>query len=191
MRKYIVYSKDASTAPNIRDLKASGRIDILLHSIISAMFASNTYRRDVELHLILMGPPNAPRHITIKYDENNTISKKDLKKLIEICLRKCYPGKNKEVHPGVFVEEKTIESLVKELLEETSNIYILDFAGDNIKNLKKKQLENSVFILGDHEGFDKPVKKFLKKNVNRLSLGNQIYFTSQAITIINYELDNL
>ena len=34
---------------------------------------------DVELHLILMGPPNAPRHITMRYDKDNTISKKDLK----------------------------------------------------------------------------------------------------------------
>jgi len=191
MRKFIVYSKDASTAPRISNLKAAGRIDILLHSIISAMFASNTYRDDVELHLFLMGPPNAPRHIKVKYDEKNTISKKDLKRLIEICLRKCYPGKIKEVHPGVFVEQKTIENLVKDLLKETKNIYILDFAGVNIKNLKKKDLKDGVFILGDHEGFDKPVKKFLKKSVKRLSLGNQIYFTSQAITIINYELDNL
>ena len=187
----MVYSKDASTAPSIRDLKAAGRIDILLHSIISAMFASNTYREDVELHLILMGPPNAPRHITIKYDEKNTISKKDLKKLIEICLRKCYPGKIKEVHPGVFVDETTIEKLVIDLLKQTQNIYILDFAGENIKKLKKKDLNDGVFILGDHDGFDKKVKKFLKKNVKRLSLGPQIYFTSQAITIINYELDNL
>ena len=191
VRKFVVYSKDASTAPSIRDLKAAGRIDILLHSIISAMFASNTYREDVELHLILMGPPNAPRHITIKYDEKNTISKKDLKKLIEICLRKCYPGKIKEVHPGVFVDETTIEKLVIDLLKQTQNIYILDFAGENIKKLKKKDLNDGVFILGDHDGFDKKVKKFLKKNVKRLSLGPQIYFTSQAITIINYELDNL
>ena len=63
--------------------------------------------------------------------------------------------------------------------------------GSHIKSLSSDLLSQSVFILGDHEGFDKQAKKFLKKNVNRLSLGPQIYFTSQAITIINYELDNL
>lgn len=189
MRKYVIYSSTASTAPIIKDLKAAGRIDILLHSIISALFSSNNFRDDVELHLILMGPPNAPRHITLKYDKENTISKKNLKKLIEMCLRKCKPGKTIEVHPGVFVDNKTIEKLVQE--ENKNNVFILDSVGDHIKNTSPDKLKEGVFILGDHEGFEKNTKKFLKKNVNRLSLGPEIYFTSQAITIINYELDNL
>lgn len=190
MRKFIVYSQTASTEPKISNLKAAGRIDILLHSIISAMFASNTYRNDVELHLILMGPPNSPRHITIKYDKNNTISKKNLKKLIEVALKKAKPNIIKEVHPGVLVDDKTIEILVEEL-KKKDEVFMLDFTGDHIKNIENKKLKNGVFILGDHDGFEKKTKKFLKKNVNRLSLGEQIYFTSQAITIINYELDNL
>jgi tRNA pseudouridine-54 N-methylase len=48
-----------------------------------------------------------------------------------------------------------------------------------------------MFILGDHDGFDKQTKKYLKKNTQRTSLGPQMYLTSQAITILNYELDNL
>ena len=191
MRKFIVYSQRASTSPKISDLKASGRIDILLHSIISAMFASNTYRDDVELHLILMGPPNSPRHITIKYDKYNVISKKNLKKLLETCLRKARDGQVREVCGGVFVDSKTIEKLVNEFEENKEEMFILDFAGEHIKKIQKEKLKNGVFILGDYDGFDRKTKKYLKKNVNRLSLGEQIYFTSQAITIINYELDNL
>jgi tRNA (pseudouridine54-N1)-methyltransferase len=189
MRKFIVYSQNASTAPVIRDLKSAGRIDILLHSIISALFASNEFRDDVELHLILMGPPNAPRHITLRYNEENSISKKNLKKLIELALRKYREGKTNEIHPGVFVDNKTIEILLEEFKE--SEVFVLDFAGSHIKEYSKDKLENGVFILGDHDGFEKKIRKYLKKNCNRLSLGNQIYFTSQAITIINYELDNL
>ena len=192
MRRFVVYSSSASTAPVIRDLKAAGRIDVLLHSIISALFASNDFRDDVEIHLIMMGPPTSPRHIMIKYDENNTISKKDLKKLIEIALRRCKPGERREVHPGVFVDDYSIEKLVSDFKEMgVKDIFVLDGYGEHIGNVKKERLENAVFILGDHEGFDKSTKKFLKKNVDRLSLGPKIYFTSQAITIINYELDNL
>ena len=189
MRTYIIYSKTAHTAPVIKDLKAAGRIDILLHSIISALYASNTYRDDVELHLILMGPPNSPRHITIRYHPDNTISKKNIKKIIEIALRRYKDGISKEVHPGVYVDNYSIEKVIQNL--ENPNIYMLNENGDHIKNFKKSELENPVFILGDHEGFDKKVKKYLKKNITRLSLGEQVYFTSQAITIINYELDNL
>ncbi len=191
MRTFIVYSATASTAPFIKDLKKAGRHDILLHSIISALFSSNTFRNDVELHLILMGPPTSPRHIIIKYDEKNTISKKDLKKLIEIALRRYKESETKEVHPGVFIDNKSIMDIVEDLEVAKRKIFVLDANGVHLKNIKKNDLEDGVFVLGDHEGFDKRVKKFLKKNTQRLSLGPQVYFTSQAITIINYELDNL
>ena len=91
----------------------------------------------------------------------------------------------------MFVNSKTIEELTREFEENKEEMFILDFTGEHIKKVQKKKLENGVFILGDYDGFDKKTKKYLKKNVNRLSLGEQIYFTSQAITIINYELDNL
>ena len=191
MRKFVIYSQKASTAPRITDLKAAGRIDILLHSIISALFASNEFRDDVELHLILMGPPNSPRHITIKYHKDNTISKKDLKKLLEIALKRAKEGTVREIHPGVLVDDKPISKIVEELLEETQNIFLLDAYGSHLKNFSKENLINPIFILGDHEGFEKKKKKKKKKNIRRLSLGPITYFTSQSITIINYELDNL
>lgn len=190
MRKFVVYSENACTSPRISDLKAAGRIDILLHSIISAMFASHTYREDVELHLIMMGPPYAPRHIKIVAHPDNTISKKNLKRLIEICLKKCKNGKTVEAHPGVFVDDKTLIELVNEFKENGDDIYMLDFAGTHIKELDGAKVSSGVFILGDHDGFDKKMRKFLKKSVNRMSLGSQMYFTSQAIMIINYEIDS-
>ncbi len=188
MRTFILYSKTASTSPFIKDLKKAGRIDILLHSIISALFTSNYFRGDVELHLILMGPPNPPKHINIKYEDGNSISKKDLKKLIEMSLRKAKDNKRIKVHPGVYVDNLSIEEVLDELKGE---IFLLDNYGKFIREYEKEKLKDGIFILGDHEGFDKKTKKFLKKNTNRLSLGKRVYFTSQAITIINYELDLL
>lgn len=189
MRTFIIYSETAMTSPFIHDLKAAGRIDILLHSIVASLFTSHTFREDVELHLILMGPPSSPRHIIIKYHPENTISKKDLKKLVEIALRKYREGETREVHPGVFVDNKTIEKVIEEFKDR--ELFLLDSNGEHIKSIKNEKLKNGVFILGDHDGFNKSVKKFLKKNTLRISLGNQIYFTSQSIIIINYELDNL
>lgn len=191
MRTFLIYSKTATTSPNIKDLKRSGRIDILLHSIISSLFVSNNFRKDVKLHLILAGPPNPPRHITIEYNSENTISKKSMKKLIEMALRKCKPKKSIDVHPGVKVDDKNIEEILEDFKKENKEIFILDSYGEFLKDISKDKLKDPVFILGDHEGFSKSTKKFLKKNTNRLSLGDTIYFTSQSITIINYELDNL
>ena len=190
MRTFVVYSEKAHTSPIIRDLKAAGRIDVLLHSIISALFASNTFREDVELHLILMGPPTSPRHIIIKYHPENTISKKDLKKLIEIALRRYRDGETREVHPGVFVDNKSIEKVTNEFLAANRHVFVLNENGEHIKSIRTEEMVDPVFILGDHDGFDKATAKFLRKKTKRLSLGTQMYFTSQAITIINYELDN-
>jgi tRNA (pseudouridine54-N1)-methyltransferase len=191
MRTFVIYSSTASTSPNIGDLKAAGRIDILLHGILTALFASHTFREDVELHLFLMGPPNAPRHIIMKYHPENTISKKNLKKLIEMCLRKCKPGQVREVHPGVQVDDKELGEVVNTFKEQGKEVFMLDEFGEHIKSFGKEDFTNPVFILGDHDGFDKQMKKFLKKNTLRISLGKQMYFTSQAITIIHYELDSL
>jgi tRNA pseudouridine-54 N-methylase len=200
MRTFIIYSQTAQTSNRINDLKKSGRWDILLHSIISALFASNTFRNDVSLELILMGEPNPGKHITIKYSPENTISKKDLKKLIEIALKKSKPNKTIEVHPGVFIEDKTIDLLIEEKIKENKKIFMLDINGIHLKeliennkefNLNKKELKEGIYILGDYDGFDKKTKKYLKKNSIRISLGEIMYFTSQAITIINYELDNI
>lgn len=189
MRTFVVVSETARTDLFIRDLKAAGRWDVLLHSIVSSLFASNKFRDDVELHLLLLGPPNSPRHIIIKYDEENSVSKKDLKKLIEMCLRKCKTGERRKVHPGVFVDDMGVEEVVLEL-SQRGEVFVLDANGEHIKDIGKN-LETGVFVLGDHDGFDKKSRKFLKKNCKRMSLGSQIYFTSQAITIINYEVDNL
>jgi len=191
MRRFILYSPTAQTKVPIKDLKSSGRIDILLHSIISSLFTSNNFREDTILDIILGGPPNSPIHIKICYEEGNTISKKDLKKLIELSIRKCKDKNEVRVHPGVYTDKKNIEDLVNEISELTTKIYFLDSYGKHIKQLSSSQLENGVFILGDHEGFDKQKRKYLRKNVERLSLGETTYFTSQSITIINYELDNL
>jgi tRNA (pseudouridine54-N1)-methyltransferase len=191
MRQFVIYSKNASTFPKINDLKKAGRIDILLHSIISALFSSNLFREDVQIHLILMGKPNPPRHIRIVYEKENTISKKNLKKLIEMALKKYKKGDEIKVHPGVYVDNLSIEKLILKFQTQNNNIFVLDKTGEHIKNIEKNKLKSGIFILGDHTGFDKKTKKFMKKNLIRLSLGDLTYFTSQSITIINYELDNL
>ncbi len=191
MRKFLIISSKASTSPYHKDLKSAGRWDILLHSIISALFASNEFRKNVELHLLLLGPPNSPRHISISFKEGNSISKKDLKKLIEIALKKCKAKKQIEIHQGVYVDDSNLEILLNDFLLKKNKLFILNSNGEHIKNYESNLLENGVYILGDHEGFDKNSLKILKKNCEKLSLGPQIYFTSQAITIINYELDNL
>ena len=196
-RKFVIYSKTASTSHNNKDLKKAGRWDILIHSLISALYNSNNVRENVEVYLVLMGPPNPCKTIKIYFDKDNTISKKNVLKLIQMSLKKAQKIKEKdletelEIHPGVYVSNKKIENLIENDFKN-DEIFILNSCENHIKNQKFDLKKNQVFILGDYDGFDKNVKKIMRKlKIQKLSLGNEIYFTSQSILIINYELDNL
>jgi tRNA (pseudouridine54-N1)-methyltransferase len=189
MREFIYYSKNAVTAGNfIKDnLMKAGRMDIVCNVIISTFFISNEMRDDVKLHLIFDGPPNAPRHLILESNQEMPISKKNIAGLIKKLLYKSPDKKGlREIMPGCSAEKKSFEHLVNELDKNGGNIFLLDGKGDDIRNLKLEG--NEVFIIGDHEGFPKDKKKFLKM-IDKISVSPKTLFASQVITIINNEVD--
>ena len=183
VREFIYYSAKARTSGNWTDLMKAGRMDIVCNVIIQAFFISNKTREDVHLHLIFDGQPNPPMHLEIISDKDLPISKKDVAGLIKRMLYKCSEKKKTEVFPGCFIEKKSFSALLKELKEKGRKICVLDSKGEN---LRKANLDNCVFIIGDHEGLP---KKELKRYEQRISIGNKIYFASQTFVIIHNELD--
>ena len=200
MRHFVYFSASAHTSGNFRtdELMKAGRMDIVIHTIINSFFISRQVREDVKLHLIFYGMPDPPKHIEItlkqkdgvsKTDEKGTldISKKDIAGLIKKILYKYKEGKKTEVLPGCFIEKKSFLKVVDELSSEGKKIFILDKKGGSIREAKIP--DNSVFILGDHDGLPKKELKRLKKLATQVSIGPKMYFASQAITIVNNELD--
>lgn len=194
---FIVYSKNAWSSPSFKDLR-QGRIDILIHSIIHSLFVSENIRKDVELNLFLAGPPDPVKHIQIIPKLETPFSKKDLADFLRIVLGKYKKNKKIEALPGVFVEKKDIKEFLEEKFNELeergekTQLFILDKKGRDIVNLinEGKINENSIFLIGDHEGFTKKDIKHLKKfNPQLVSLSDVVYFTSQSIVILNYLLD--
>lgn len=189
MREFIYYSANAVTAGNMigDDLKKAGRMDIVCNVIISVFFISNEMRRDVRLHLIFDGPPNAPRHLVLESNKDMPISKKDVAGLIKRMLYKS-PDKEGlvEIFPGAFIERKSFEHVVKELDESGKDILLLDGKGKDIRETNLSQ--NPVFIIGDQEGFPKHMSKLLKR-IDKVSVGPKVLFASQVFTIIQNELD--
>jgi tRNA pseudouridine-54 N-methylase len=146
--------------------------------------------------MIFNGPPDAPKHLELfpgkklyPDDENNErdISKKDVAGLLKKLLYKYKPGIKNEVMPGYFVEKKSFIDVINELGEE-STVYLLDKKGEDIRTIEIG--ENPVFVFGDHEGIPKFEMKRLKKiNIKKVSVGDTMYFASQALTIVQNELD--
>jgi len=186
MREIVYFSKNAWTTGNFKDLMQAGRMDIVCHAVIMSFFVSNKLREDVKLHLFFYGKPDPPKHLELmpKISENFQISKKDIAGLIKRMLYKYKKGIKNEAFPGCFVEKLSLLNFIKNL---NKDIYILDKNGEDIRNINIK--DNSIFIIGDHEGFEKKELREIKKVAKKVSLGNVTYFSSQTIAILNNELD--
>ena len=189
MRHFVYFSQSARTSGNFSsdDLMGAGRLDIAIHVIINAFFLSHKLRDDVVLHLIFYGNPDPPKHIEIHVNEETQLSKKDVAGLIKKILYKYKPGQKTEAVPGCFVEKKSFLDVINSLSAEGKDIFIMDEAGIPLRDAKIQK--ESVFVIGDHEGFPQKELKRLKKKFNLVSVGPKIYFASQVVTLINNELD--
>lgn len=188
MHEFIYFSKDARTSGNFRDLMKAGRLDIVCHVIITSLFLSHDFRKDVRLHLIFNGPPDPPKHIELFYHPELPISKKDVAGLLKRALYKYKKGIKTEAFPGCLIEKKSFSALIEEFENQGRKIYILDRKGQDIREMKNEELESAVFVLGDEEGIPKHELKSVK-HLQRISLGNLTYFASQVVVIVNNELD--
>lgn len=196
MREIIYYSRTAPTSGNfsLDDLQRAGRIDIAIHTIIASFFLSHKIRTDMRLHLIFAGSPDPPKHIEMApVTEGETgidkiyLAKKDVSSILKKILYKYKKGEKNEVFPGYWIEKKGLLELISDLQKQNRNIYILDEKGEDIREAEIK--EAPVFILGDHKGLPSKELKRLKKICAPITLGKKTYFASQAIAILNNELD--
>jgi len=137
---------------------------------------------------VFNGPPDAPKHLELVStpEMSEFISKKDVAGLIKRMLYKYKKGQKRQVFPGCFIEKKSFSKVVKELSDQGKKIFLLDEKGDDIR---QTDITNGVFVIGDHEGLPKKKKKELKTLAQMVSLGNEIYFASQSVVILNNELD--
>ena len=198
MREFIYFSKNARTSGNfdLNNLMKAGRMDIACQIMIMCFFVSHHTREDVKLHMIFNGGPDPPKHLEMSPGSNFMgddekridISKKDTGSLIKKMLYKYKKGQKTEVAPGYFVEKRSFTQVVEDLIDEGKEIFIMDKKGEDIREVKK--LDNAVFIIGDQDGIPKPEMKRLKKmDIKKISVGPQMYFASQTVTVIQNELD--
>ena len=174
-------------------------MDIICHILINSFFLSQKMREDVKLHLLLNGPPDSPKHIEIqaktqrgipetgKQAGSIDISKKDVGGLIKRILYKYKKDKKIEAYEGMFIEKRSFIKVLDDL--ENRNVYLLDKKGEDVSKIKIGK--DPVFIIGDHEGIPKKVKKYIlkNKNVKPINIGPKMYFASHVVVILNNILD--
>ena len=196
MREIIYYSRTAPTSGSYigENLQESGRIDIAIHTVIAAFFLSHKIRTDVKLHLCFAGPPDPPKHLEIMpVTEGKTgvdkiyLAKTNVSIILKKMLYKFKEGEKREVFPGFSVERKGFIELIKDYVKEGRNVYILDPDGEDIRTAEIGK--DPVFVLGDHRGLPLKEMKRIKKTCTPLTVGKRTYFASQALAILNNEID--
>ncbi|MEM2934057.1 MAG: tRNA (pseudouridine(54)-N(1))-methyltransferase TrmY [Methanocellales archaeon] len=183
-REFLVIGHKAVTTSDfsLNDLPSSGgRMDILCRCVNAALFLSHSLRKDVRIHLLLLGPPDPPVKITfncnlVKYLNPDERSAGSL-------IQKALKHRVGESTPGVFISKQNLEEII-----EGKNLIYLHPEGEDIRNIEI--IENTMFILGDHLGLTQQEEELLEKmQAKKVSVGPEKYHAEHCIVIVHNELD--
>jgi tRNA (pseudouridine54-N1)-methyltransferase len=194
MRDIIIIGHKAVTSGDfsLNDLPGSaGRMDILCRCVSSALFLSFGMRRDVNVHLLLLGEPEPGKIIRfeglhLRYlnpDERSSGS------LINKALLKNATEQDTRSTPGVWIRNGDFKSLLASF--EGRNLLYLREDGEDIRGLAR-EIRDPVFILGDHTGVtEEEEKQLLEAGAQIVSVGPISLHSNHCITLIHNELDRV
>ncbi|MDY6930901.1 MAG: tRNA (pseudouridine(54)-N(1))-methyltransferase TrmY [Halobacteriota archaeon] len=189
MRNFVVVGNTAVTIPefSLNGLPSSaGRLDILCRCVNSAFFLSHDIRRDVTLHLVLLGGPDPDLVIRLVGDKLRHLNpdERNIATLIKKALdRKSEDGREIESTPGIYVRRGGL----KDALCGAEEIFYLHEDGVDISGLKCK---DPTFVLGDHLGLSEEYEALLDLlGAEKVSIGPRSLHADHCIIITHNRLD--
>jgi len=175
------------------DLPSSGgRIDVLLRCVRAALLVSHGVRRDVIVYLALGGGPSAPRVLRFSGRDAQFLrpDERSLALLAKKALLRPVPSEDSafvEVKPGVSVAKGGLDSVLADAPNAVP--YWLAEEGTDLRD-QPLDAPDSLFILGDHLGFDAGTRARLEALPCRVvSVGPVSLHTDDAVTLVTGELD--
>jgi tRNA (pseudouridine54-N1)-methyltransferase len=197
MRNFIVVGHKATTTPNfsLEDIPGtSGRLDILCRAVTAAFVISHGIRKDVCVHLVLLGGeiPKTVRLVgeTLRHlnpDERTTAAL--LKKALAVPATPEWAMSTS----GIFVRTGGLAEVLADLLD-VKLIYLREDGAD-IRGLDALGEASSLsgeaaFILGDHTGMTPEEEALLEQaGAKVVSLGTTSLHADHCIVLINWFLD--
>ena len=160
----------------------AGRMDVLCRCVTASLFLSHGMRRNVEVYLVLLGPPDPPATVLfsgekVRYlnpDERSSAS------LIKKALSIPRGPEFRESTPGVFVRTGGLCELLAE-----HQFALLDESGKDVR--KESALPGSC-LLSDHLNLTDSEQE-LARDLPRISVGPLPLHADQAITVLLNETD--
>ncbi len=189
MKRFVVVGHKAVTSGDFKldDLSGStGRLDILLRCVNSSFFLSHSIRRDVEVFLILQGPPNPPKTIKMVGSELRYLNpdERSTAALIRNALLKKNHSRSS---PGVYVSSQSYSSVIDDLSQRSQLVYLKE-EGKDIHHVPLG--EDVTFVLGDNQDLNEEEEDLLtEKGAGRVRVGPKSYHSDHCIIIALNEID--
>jgi tRNA (pseudouridine54-N1)-methyltransferase len=193
MRRFVIVGQRARTEGDflLADIPStSGRVDVLLRAVRSALLVSHSVRRDTVVYLVLLGSPERVRTVRIegaasKYlrpDERSLAT--TLKKALHCPISE---GTFTPVRPGIAVAAQGLACVFPDLAN--SRLFLLEPGGEDVRGCDFSHPENA-FLLGDHLGIAPSVREqWLQLGARSISVGPVALYTEDTIALVANELD--
>lgn len=189
MRRFVLVAHKARTTSDfsLEDLPGSGgRMDIVVRCMASAFLVSHDIRRDVELTMVLQGPPGPPKTLRIvgsrlrslNPDERSTAS------LIRMALS-LPTTMESESTPGIFVSRSSLSDVLR---RHAGRLVRMREGGEDLRSAELSGDE--LFLLSDHEELTADEERLVgSRNPATLSVGPKSLHSDQVVVLIHNELD--
>ena len=189
MRRFLIVGHRASTDPSFPfdDLAGgAGRMDILLNAANAALLLAHGIRRDVEVGLLMLGPPSPPRFVRIVGFRLQSFQP-DIRSNAALVRRALVDASRVEhaTSPGIYGSVTTFE----EALDRLGPTFVRLREGG--KDIREAGLPaDATFVLSDNQDLTTEEERVLgARGALEVGLGPLPLHADHAIAIVHNELD--
>jgi tRNA (pseudouridine54-N1)-methyltransferase len=200
-RRFVVVGQKATASPDFSLLDiagTSGRLDVLLRCLRSALLVSHGLRRDTIVYLVLLGGEDAPRVLRVDGRHIRFVrpDERQLALLVQKALARLpedtAPGAFFEIRPGLAIAAGGIDAVLADIpvmRNGATPAYVLE---ENARDVREGSLEaeDVVVFVGDQNGFDDTTRARLEAiGAEAVGVGPVSIHADDAITIVCNEMD--
>jgi len=193
MRRFVIVGQRARSEGDflLADIPStSGRVDVLLRALRSALLVSHSVRRDTVVYLVLLGSPERVRTVRIEGAASRYLRPDE--RSLATTLKKALLCPTDSalftpVRPGIAVAADGIACVLPELVN--SRLFLLEPGGADVRSCDFSYSENT-FLLGDHLGLTPQIREqWLQLGAQSISVGPVAIYTEDTIALVANELD--
>ena len=195
MRTFVLRARAAPTDSQrlLASVGSPAHTEILAHTLMNAIFLSQSHRADVTVYLVLESTQDFSRTIRFDIDAMHDIGGFNEQALLGKVAKALDASKGmakeetRPVESGVAVRTSSFERLVQELAED-HQLFVMDRKGTPI--CEQVFQDNPCFLLTDHIPMPKKTFHTLERlGARKITLGPTMLFASQCVVLIHHELD--